>query len=437
MSDLHDHQHPAPGNVADIEGLDPAGKALTDALRVSFVFLKLVMLSVLALFIYSGTFTVEQNEQAVVLRFGKVVNLGPKAIKSPGWHWAWPALDEVVKIPAPQARIQLDADAFWYAETELEKLGQASSRPPGSTLQFVRDGYSLTAATPAAENSAAGMAGDQLPDDGPGSTVSSPVTDYNLVHTRWVIRYNVADPLALFRQLWDGTSGDPQTGTRGWYAVNELLRSVLAQSVITASAYHDIDDILWGKALQFADDVERRMTAHLKQLDVGLDAELVLVANKPPRQVKAAFEQASQANLTKQSLITAAEANANKIVSEAEAQASNLTAQAHAYSTKITQYAGADAQYLDEILNRINTTATEKVLDTMPDYQAQRQKVSNDLLAVTIDQLYQETLRQVMANADEVLVAPPSGGAPVEWRIYLSRDATLAKPVRSQTQQND
>ena len=47
---------------------DAAGKSLYDALRISFVILKIIMAVLLVIFLASGFKTVEHDEQALVLR---------------------------------------------------------------------------------------------------------------------------------------------------------------------------------------------------------------------------------------------------------------------------------------------------------------------------------------------------------------------------------
>src|SRR5213594_4329455 len=75
---------------------DAGSTALADALASSFAIIRVIMLVLVVLFLFSGCFTVGSQESAVVLRFGKPVGEGEKALLGPGWHWAFPApIDEV------------------------------------------------------------------------------------------------------------------------------------------------------------------------------------------------------------------------------------------------------------------------------------------------------------------------------------------------------
>src|SRR5437667_4804681 len=82
---------------------DAGSQALADALRSSFAIIRVVMVLLVLLFLGSGFFTVGSQEKAVILRFGKPVGEGARALLGAGPHWAFPyPIDEVVKIPVNQ-----------------------------------------------------------------------------------------------------------------------------------------------------------------------------------------------------------------------------------------------------------------------------------------------------------------------------------------------
>src|SRR5581483_9944982 len=93
----HDHRHePAP----EAHPQDAGTQALAEALRSSFTIVKIVMFLMVVAFFCSGIFQVGPSEKAVILRFGKPVGEGSKALLGSGVHWSWPyPIDEVVHIP--------------------------------------------------------------------------------------------------------------------------------------------------------------------------------------------------------------------------------------------------------------------------------------------------------------------------------------------------
>jgi len=399
------HQHHDHGGDIDVgqEGFDPANQALAEALRISFIILKLVIVCVIAGFIYSGMFKVKQNERAVVLRFGKVEGLGSKAILNPGWHWAWPyPIEEVIKVPAAGVERQLNIDSFWYYRTEVEKATNQVGWA-GKTLQFVRDGYSLTASR-------------SVTDMGGESEVGS--IDYNLAHSRWALLYNVVDPVLLLENVWDGKES-------GWGNVEILLSDALADAVIVCSGNRDINWMIWERPQQFEDEVQEELLGRINKLDMGIAVKVNLAEITTPRQVKDAFDSANSAELEAEKLKKDAGAKAEEIINNARAEADNLKANAEVYRSSVVNSAKADAKYLDEVLGKINLAVDERVARGQANYEAERKKAFDELLAVTVDQLYQETLRAVISQADEVIVPSVSDNAETEWRVYLSRDATL------------
>ena len=410
---------PASSVAVERERLDPANQALADALRISFMILKLVMVFVVGLFIAGGFYQVEQNQRAVELLFGRVQGAGREAIAEPGWHWVWPYVGEVILIPAPTAVQTLDVDSFWYYMTEKEKVLGKVTRAE-KTLQIVRDGYSLTS-TRRADRALLREVSDGGGLDGGERELS--VTDYNLVHTKWRIEYYVTDPITFVRNLWDGRK-------QGWFIVDRLLRSVLSDAVINVSAHRDIDWILWQNTNQFTNDVEVLMTARLDALDIGLTAKLILIDKSIPHQVRSAFDEATAARSMKNAMLETANAQASEIVNKAEAQKKIIIANANAYKKIIVNAAQADAAYIDEVLGKINSKTQERFPDNVPDCQARRKQAFNDLLNETVDQLYQEMLREVMAGADETIVLPVTTADPMEVRVHISRDPTIERKKR-------
>jgi len=380
--------------------LDPGSAALAEALRLIFVVLKLVMVGALVLFIYGGLFKVESNEKAIVLRFGKVKGLGTtKAILEPGWHWSWPRpIEERIIIPGDVKEI--DDDGFWYYLSEKEKTTKQQSRP-GQTLQIVRDGYHLTASAGAAAKQAQGL-------------------DYNLMHTYWLIEYEITEPIKYVERFWDGTKENEKS-------IEGLLKNMLADAVILTSAGYDIDWIMGGKRLEFKGKVLELMRERLAKMQTGIEVKLQLVGQIYPRQLANAFDEVTKAYSEAEKTEKQAKAKRDEILNEAQSDSDILIAQAKAYRHEIVQAAKADAERLEVVLQKITQAVEQKVPDSESGYEAKRKQEFDKLLQVTMDELYQEALREVIAASDETFVMPSKGDVPSEWRVYLNRNATLGQ----------
>lgn len=403
------HNHHGPG-----EPLDAAGQALSDALRVSFRILKVIMVGILIVFIMSGFYTVPANNVAVVMHFGRVQGSGVDRLKTEGLQWKWPApIDEVILIPAAASLRSLEVGNFWYYQTPEERMGQKRSNP-GQTLQFVRDGYSLTGAKSVATKS---LGQDE------------PVADYNIIHSFWEIRYHVVDPFRFVETLWDGTEA-------GWQQVHHLLTSTLSDAVIRTSAQNDIDWIVYKSPDLFKSQVKELFVGKLDAMNTGIQIESLIFVEDPitPRQVKAVFDAAFSANTQKQTRISQALTETNSIISLARSDQQRILAEASAYSTRIVQAARADAKYLEDMIAGINQSVELAIPDK--DKVAERQDLFGRLLTVTADELYHQTVREVFEGVEETLVVGTGGEAAVQWRIKLNRNPNLKKEKKDQQKMN-
>src|SRR5262245_24949318 len=79
--------------------VDAGSQALSEALRSSFVIVKVVMVILVLVFLGSGFFTVGPQQRAIILRFGKPVGERQNVLLAPGLHWSLPyPIDEVVTV---------------------------------------------------------------------------------------------------------------------------------------------------------------------------------------------------------------------------------------------------------------------------------------------------------------------------------------------------
>ncbi len=131
-------QPPPPAAPAPEVVEDAGTRALAEALRSSFVIVKVIMVLLVVLVLGSGLTTVGTQEKAVILRFGKPVGEGEDALLGPGFHWAWPPpIDEVVKIPIGQVQT-VQSSIGWYATTAAREATGAEP-PPGTSLNPATD----------------------------------------------------------------------------------------------------------------------------------------------------------------------------------------------------------------------------------------------------------------------------------------------------------
>ena len=145
MAHDHDHHHHHTEDVVQQERivreeLDAAGQSLTRALQVSFTILKGIIVVLLIVFAFSGIFQVQQDEQALLLRFGKIQGPVEDPVLKPGIKFAFPEpINEVIRIPVKR-ELSIPIDTFWYFESERDKLSEVK-RTVTSPLDPLNDGY--------------------------------------------------------------------------------------------------------------------------------------------------------------------------------------------------------------------------------------------------------------------------------------------------------
>jgi len=207
------------------EGLDAAGKSLSEALRISFIILKVIMIVLVIAFLASGFRTVGPDEMALVLRFGKIQGVTEQRVLGPGPHWVLPyPIDEVVKIPVEQ-KINLPIDSFWYYQTRDDILGETAKRRTRipENLDPVRDGYCLTRSESSSQAPiTSGRSGPKVRvkvtynkgdvevsyrrfsrSNSQGEKMQGQEgSDYNIVHSKWQLTYQINDIELFFKNVY-------------------------------------------------------------------------------------------------------------------------------------------------------------------------------------------------------------------------------------------
>lgn len=338
------------------EAARQAGMAsLARAVRISFILLVAAMVLVIGRFLAKSVFVVEQHEVGMVLRFGRLLTgEGGQSVLKPGSHLTLPfPVDEKVRVP--KERVQtLTSDAFWYV-VETDEKGDAVVPP---TLRPGRDGYTLT-----------------------GNT--------NIIHSRWSLRYRIADP-ARYSFALANADDDFQ-------AMQDVLRLLLNSAVTRASASLTVDDVWLNRNDRFRLRVEELLRARLKGLGLGVQVDKVLLTQPvPPRQVKAAFDAVMQAESERHTIVTEARGFRTRTESQAKTGAAAIRAAAEASKVLRKGRADADLEAFGELI-----------------------KEAAGNRRVVIETLYENTMRLVFANVDEKFIIDGRPGRKVQ--IGLNR----------------
>jgi len=409
--------------------LDTAGKSLFDALKISFVILKIIMVVLVVVFLASGFRTVGPDERALVLRFGKIRGHGEKRLLGPGLHWIFPyPIDHIVKIPV-EKKVNIPIDAFWYYETPADKLPKSPTYRPQipQALDPVKDGYCITRGEKQTKNLSNQQAG----------------SDYNIVHCKWQLTYQIRDAERFFKNVY---VRNPAPGQNFFdvikKSVRPFLESIVEDAVVTTMVHYTIDEAR-SSDYRIPKHVERLLSKKLDCIDSGIKVVSVQLTDVTwPRQVNRAFLASIQASQTRQTVINEARTYAENTLNEAagpvaaellagfdnpsltEEQkellwdqlagtAQDKIARAGAYRTKVVEAARADADYLHRLL---------------PEYRKRPHLV--------LQKIYQDAIEYVLNNADEKMIIEGGENARQrEIRVLLNRDPKLNPKSLQQQEQ--
>ncbi|MGD8501300.1 MAG: SPFH domain-containing protein, partial [Phycisphaerales bacterium] len=287
--------HPAATEKPAVDELDAAGKSLSEALRISFIILKVIMIVLVVAFLASGFETVDSDEQALVLQFGKIRGEGKKRLLGPGPHWILPyPIEEIVKIKV-ETQVNLTIDSFWYDLTPEEMLsGQERPVRPDKPLNPLLDGYCITRSEKRGEAAAAGEIYDEMTLRGDveisyqrgevevelkdffvthqrRAVTGSDGSDYNIVHTKWQLTYQIDDPERFFKNIHveDIKTGDDYfdviTGS-----ITPFLESLFEDTVVTEMVNYTIDEAISSKKDTIQERIEKLLQDKLAKIESGI-----------------------------------------------------------------------------------------------------------------------------------------------------------------------
>ncbi|HBG78701.1 MAG TPA: hypothetical protein DDW84_07675 [Phycisphaerales bacterium] len=415
MNDSHKHEHKCScgcgHNLLEkrteiLAGeLDAGSKSLSDALRISFVVLKIVMVILVILFFSSGVFTVGPDERAMVLRFGEIRgDTTEKRILLPGLHWAIPyPVEEVIKFPGRNTVERLPIDSFWYNETQ---------GTGGQSLNPVTDGYCLTR-----NDTVADLKGGD---------------DYNIVHSKWLLTYKISDCEMFLKNVYVA----PAPAGQNYIdviaeSVGPFLKALASDAIVATMVQFSIDEAIKSDA-DISRNAEKLLQAKLDGINSGIDVDSMQITQIIwPRQVDDAFVASikasnesdravreargySESKINEAGGVDIAKAIADPNISEkdlefywanASGQVRQTVAEAKAYRTGVVESAKANADYLAKLL---------------PEYRKRPQLV--------IARIYQDAMEEVLSNTQETIIAQPSADAKsTEFRVLVNRDPALNK----------
>jgi membrane protease subunit HflK len=283
---------------------DAGSQALAEALRSSFVIVKVVLIIMVLVFLGSGFFVVQPQEKAVILRLGKPVGAGDKVLLEPGPHWSFPyPIDEVVRIAVGQVQT-IRSTVGWYRTTAaMEATGALP--PPQESLNPAQEGYVLTA-------------------------------DGNIIHVRGEVRYRIAEPGLDYKFAFVDAS-------------NAVLNA-FNNALIYASATYTADDALSRDVGGFRERVRLHLEKTISEQKLGIAVDQIDVQASAPLKLREAFAAVSEAEARRGKTLLDARSAANQALNQARSEAAIRRAAGEGDKTRMVQFVDAEASRFKSLL---------------------------------------------------------------------------------------
>lgn len=251
--------------------------------------LVIILLAGLIVWLLSGIYIVNPDEQGVVLRFGKynrTVDAGP--------HYAWPYPLETVYKP--------HVTQILRSEVGFRSVGQTTTFQQGQVRTMPEEASMLTG-------------------------------DENIVNVQFSVQYKISNPVEyLFNVV------DQPALVRN--AAEAAMREVIGNSLIDAA-------ITDGK-LKIQNDATQLLQQILNRYAAGVQIIAVQLQDvHPPKDVIDAFKDVASAREDKSRIINEAEAYRNELLPKARGQAAAIRNDAEAYAAKRKQEALGEASRFD------------------------------------------------------------------------------------------
>ncbi len=290
-----EHHHDHSDDIALNEKSDPGQESLADALRVSFLILKVVMLAFLVFYIFSGLKIVKEQEALVQLRFGDIVGRSSdQQVMRPRDkpYWTWPPPIEDVKTIATTVRSANLDQAFWYRKLERDAARKTEELARLGYLNPEEDSYLLTA-------------------------------DANVLHMRWTISYRAGGEPQ--KQNFASNIVDYLRNVGDETLAEHLVHMVTEREIVKFAAQKTADQLFHGLSTADTARMEAGIQRSLDELDSGLAVMSVSATRPdPPGNLRGAFSAVSSAENERISIEQLARKAANTLLNDVAGSAHGL-----------------------------------------------------------------------------------------------------------------
>ncbi len=289
--------------------------------------ISLIVLVLLALWLFSGFYRVQPDQVGIELLFGK----WDGKEQQPGLNWHWPYPIETVERPSVERINSIDIG--------FRSIGQGGRGAP-------RD----------VEEESLMLTGDQ-----------------NIIDIDFTIQWKISNAGRYLFEI-----RDPEATVK--IAAEAAMREIIGRT--------DIQPALTEARRDIESDAKNLLQSILTEYEAGIEiTELKLQDVQPPPQVIDAFDDVQRAQQDRDRQRNEADAYRNDVLPRARGEAQRMIQEAEAYKERLVNEADGEAQRFLSV------------------YEAYKQNPE-----VTKRRMYLETLQNVLADTDKVILDKSAGG---------------------------
>ena len=304
--------------------------------------LSLLAIVVVALWMASGFYVVDQGEQGVQLRFGKFQEVKPAGLR---WHMPFP-IESVEIVNVQKVRT---------VEVGYRTRTSTNQRETATQLILVpREALMLTA-------------------------------DENIIDIQFAVQYNIRDPRDLLFKV-----SEP---------ADQVVRQATESAVREIVGRSSMDFVITGGRAEIAHETRELLQTILDRYQTGITVRAVEMQNaQPPAEVKDAFDDAVRAREDEERLKNEAEAYANDVIPKSRGAAARIVQEAEGYKESVIATSQGEAsrflQVLEEYKRAPGVTRDRLYLEAMEEVLSRSTKLvidqgsnSNSVMYLPLDQL--------------------------------------------------
>lgn len=254
--------------------------------------LPVVALILVAVGVYTLFYTVEPDEEAVVIRLGRYLKT-----EDPGLQFKMPfGIDRVIKVRSKRVL----QEEFGFRTTDTSSRITRYAKKTYGTESLMLTG------------------------------------DLNVADVEWAVQYKISDPFKYIFQTSEPTQN-----------VRDVSESIMRRVVGDRS----VTDVLTVGKVEIESEAKRLMQDVLNKYDMGiLIVSVKLQDVNPPSVVKQSFNEVNEAKQEQEKAINEAEGAYNKVIPEARGKAEKLVSEAEGYAEAVVNRAMGDVKLFEEIL---------------------------------------------------------------------------------------